>query len=132
MVNTYDDIFVAEWLTFHISRCRNSTTNTPRYRILASRTQMDLNHHQFVFPIKLCVHPMGWDKISTQQEEKLCVFLWYHQSQHDVCQPNRKPLSNLFGDTMAYHMYRGYGAVDRIRTYEAISDRFTVCCLYPS
>lgn len=75
---------------------------------------------------------MGWDKISTQQEEKLCVFLWYHQSQHDVCQPNRKPLSNLFGDTMAYHMYRGYGAVDRIRTYEAISDRFTVCCLYPS
>lgn len=26
----------------------------------------------------------------------------------------------------------GYGAVDRIRTYEAISDRFTVCCLYPS
>ena len=132
MVNTYDDIFVAEWLTFHISRCRNSTTNTPRYRILASRTQMDLNHHQFVLPIKLCVHPMGWDKISTQQEEKLCVFLWYHQSQHDVCQPNRKPLSNLFGDTMAYHMYRGYGAVDRIRTYEAISDRFTVCCLYPS
>lgn len=54
---------------------------------------------------------MGWDKISTQQEEKLCVFLWYHQSQHDVCQPNRKPLSNLFGDTMAYHLYRGYGIV---------------------
>ena len=26
-------------------------------------------------------------------------------NQHDVCQPNRKPLSNLFGDTMAYHMY---------------------------
>lgn len=33
-------------------------------------------------------------------------------SQHEVCQPNRKPLSNLFGDTMAYHMYRGYGIVD--------------------
>lgn len=26
----------------------------------------------------------------------------------------------------------GYGAVGRIRTSEAISDRFTVCCLYPS
>lgn len=33
-------------------------------------------------------------------------------SQHDVCQPNEKPLSNPFGDTMAYHMYRGYGIVD--------------------
>lgn len=30
-------------------------------------------------------------------------------SQHDVCQPNEKPLSNSFGDTMAYHMYLGSG-----------------------
>lgn len=60
------------------------------------------------------------------------VFLVIYPSQHDVCQPNEKPLSNSFGDTMAYHMYLGSGAVDRIRTYEAISDRFTVCCLYPS
>lgn len=30
-------------------------------------------------------------------------------SQHEVCQPNEKPLSNPFGDTMAYHMYRGCG-----------------------
>lgn len=25
------------------------------------------------------------------------------QGKHEVCQPNRKPLGNLFGDTMAYH-----------------------------
>ena len=64
MVNTYDNIFVAEWLTFHISRCRNSTTNTPRYRILASRTQMDLNHHQFVLPLNyVCIQ---WVEILPQ------------------------------------------------------------------
>lgn len=29
-------------------------------------------------------------------------------SQHEVCQPNSNPLRKLFGDTMAYHVYRGY------------------------
>lgn len=77
MVNTYDNIFVAEWLTFHISRCRNSTTNTPRYWILASRTQMDLNHHQFVLPLNyVCIQ---WVEILPQpnRRKKLCVFSWW-------------------------------------------------------
>lgn len=40
---------------------------------------------------------------------KIMRVSWVLPNQHEVCQPNRKPLSNLFGDTMAYHTYRGYG-----------------------
>lgn len=42
---------------------------------------------------------------------------WVLPNQHEVCQPNRKPLSSLFGDTMAYHTYRGYGGKREIRTH---------------
>lgn len=33
------------------------------------------------------------------------MYLGLLPNQHEVCQPNEKPLSNPFGDTMAYHMY---------------------------
>lgn len=70
------------------------------YWILVDCTQTDLNHHQFVLPLNyVCIQ---WVEILPQpnRRKKLCVFLWYHQSQHDVCQPNEKPLSNPFGDAM--------------------------------
>lgn len=78
-------------------------TASDNYRwILVDCTQMDLNHHQFVLPLNyVCIHVLGF-LIPRQQEEKLCVYLGNLPSQHEVCQPNRKPLSNLFGDTWAY------------------------------
>lgn len=53
-------------------------------------------------------------------------------SQHDVCQPNSNPLRKLFGDTMAYHTYRGYGGKREIRTHGTfLFDSFQDCCNKP-
>ena len=68
MVNTYDNIFVAEWLTFHISRCRNSPTSVYEYWISVDCTQMDLNHHQFVLPLNyVCIQ---WVEILPQPNRR--------------------------------------------------------------
>lgn len=76
-------------------------TASDNYRwILASRTQMDLNHHQFVLPLNyVCIHGLRFYPNPTGGKKYAC-FLGNLPSQHDVCQPNEKPLSNPFGDTM--------------------------------
>ena len=43
-----------------------------------------------------------------------------------------EPISNVYKTFVLAIKLKGRGAVGRIRTSEAISDRFTVCCLYPS
>lgn len=45
-----------------------------------------------------------WVEILPQpfRRKKLCVYLGLLPKLHEVCQPNRKPLGNLFGDTGAY------------------------------
>ena len=43
-----------------------------------------------------------------------------------------EPISNVYKTLVLAIKLKWHGAVGRIRTSEAISDRFTVCCLYPS
>lgn len=78
-------------------------TASDNYRwILASCTQMDLNHHPIGFALNyVCIQ---WVEILPQpnRRKKLCVFSWFYHSQHDVCHPNDNPLGKPFGDTWAY------------------------------
>ena len=43
-----------------------------------------------------------------------------------------EPVPNVYKTLVLAIKLKWHGAVGRIRTSEAISDRFTVCCLYPS
>lgn len=43
-----------------------------------------------------------------------------------------EPVLNVYKTLVLAIKLKWHGAVGRIRTSEAISDRFTVCCLYPS
>lgn len=73
-------------------------------------TQQDSNSHSRKDDEIRCFtlnygHITTWVLPQVSQEEKSCVSLGLLPKIYDVCQPNRKPLSNLFGDTMAYHTY---------------------------
>lgn len=73
------------------------------YWISVDCTQTDLNHHQFVLPLNyVCIQWIGGFN-PNPLGGKIMRISWVLPNQHEVCQPNRKPLSSLFGDTMAYH-----------------------------